>query len=77
MGLEILAYVGMTSNYIETIFPQIYFYLLHNFTYLFILRITFTPTIQHCSMATVIGLCLREKLKDFFPPHFKVDFCTL
>ncbi|KAL6551879.1 Protein AE7-like 1 [Orobanche gracilis] len=35
--------------------------------------ITFTPTIQHCSMATVIGLCLREKLKDFFPPHFKVD----
>ncbi|KAL6542279.1 Protein AE7-like 1 [Orobanche minor] len=33
--------------------------------------ITFTPTIQHCSMATVIGLCLREKLKDFFPPHFK------
>ncbi|KAK4416566.1 protein AE7-like 1 [Sesamum alatum] len=35
--------------------------------------ITFTPTIQHCSMATVIGLCLREKLKDCFPPHFKVD----
>ncbi|KAK3017148.1 hypothetical protein RJ639_007823 [Escallonia herrerae] len=35
--------------------------------------ITFTPTIQHCSMATVIGLCLRVKLKDCFPPHFKVD----
>ncbi|CAA2987056.1 Hypothetical predicted protein [Olea europaea subsp. europaea] len=35
--------------------------------------ITFTPTIQHCSMVTVIGLCLREKLKDHFPPHFKVD----
>ncbi|KAL2504369.1 Protein of unknown function (DUF59) [Abeliophyllum distichum] len=35
--------------------------------------ITFTPTIQHCSMATVIGLCLREKLKDYVPPHFKVD----
>ncbi|KAL1536356.1 Protein AE7-like 1, variant 2 [Salvia divinorum] len=35
--------------------------------------ISFTPTIQHCSMATVIGLCLREKLKDCFPPHFKVD----
>ncbi|CAI9763548.1 unnamed protein product [Fraxinus pennsylvanica] len=33
--------------------------------------ITFTPTIQHCSMATVIGLCLREKLKDCFHPHFK------
>ncbi|KAL2457621.1 hypothetical protein Fot_56140 [Forsythia ovata] len=35
--------------------------------------ITFTPTIQHCSMATVIGLCLREKMKDYVPPHFKVD----
>ncbi|KAE8709525.1 MIP18 family protein [Hibiscus syriacus] len=35
--------------------------------------ITFTPTIQHCSMATVIGLCLRVKLKECFPPQFKVD----
>ncbi|KAJ7952998.1 Protein AE7-like [Quillaja saponaria] len=35
--------------------------------------ITFTPTIQHCSMATVIGLCLRAKLKHCFPPHYKVD----
>ncbi|XP_044374749.1 MIP18 family protein F45G2.10-like [Triticum aestivum] len=25
-------------------------------------QITFTPTVQHCSMATVIGLCLRLKL---------------
>ncbi|KAM0998487.1 hypothetical protein ACFX2C_008241 [Malus domestica] len=28
--------------------------------------ITFTPTIQHCSMATVIGMCLRVKLKHCF-----------
>ncbi|KAK3224161.1 hypothetical protein Dsin_011186 [Dipteronia sinensis] len=35
--------------------------------------ITFTPTIQHCGMATVIGLCLRVKLKQFFPPHFMLD----
>ncbi|KAM3238800.1 protein AE7-like 1 isoform X1 [Capsicum annuum] len=35
--------------------------------------ITFTPTIQHCTMTTVIGLCLREKLKNCFPPNFKVD----
>ncbi|XP_061342338.1 protein AE7-like 1 isoform X2 [Gastrolobium bilobum] len=33
--------------------------------------ITFTPTVQHCSMATVIGLCLRVKLKHCFPPHYK------
>uniref|UniRef100_A0A0E0KJL9 MIP18 family-like domain-containing protein n=1 Tax=Oryza punctata TaxID=4537 RepID=A0A0E0KJL9_ORYPU len=35
--------------------------------------ITFTPTVQHCSMATVIGLCLRLKLMQNFPPHFKID----
>ncbi|CAI0420053.1 unnamed protein product [Linum tenue] len=35
--------------------------------------ITFTPTIQHCSMATVIGLCLRVKLQECFPPHYKVS----
>ncbi|KAJ3707123.1 hypothetical protein LUZ61_010828 [Rhynchospora tenuis] len=37
------------------------------------IQITFTPTVQHCSMATVIGLCLRVKLMQCFPPHFKVD----
>ncbi|CAL5429430.1 unnamed protein product [Camellia sinensis] len=25
-------------------------------------RVTFTPTVEHCSMVTVIGLCLRVKL---------------
>ncbi|CAD6206870.1 unnamed protein product [Miscanthus lutarioriparius] len=36
------------------------------------IQITFTPTVQHCSMATVIGLCLRLKMQNY-PPHFKVD----
>ncbi|KAI9917198.1 hypothetical protein PsorP6_013138 [Peronosclerospora sorghi] len=38
-------------------------------------RITvyFTPTIPHCSMATLIGLCLRVKLLRSLPPRFKVD----
>ncbi|WVZ60738.1 hypothetical protein U9M48_010720 [Paspalum notatum var. saurae] len=36
------------------------------------IQITFTPTVQHCSMATIIGLCLRLKLMQNFPPHFKV-----
>nr|DAD40723.1 TPA_asm: hypothetical protein HUJ06_015046 [Nelumbo nucifera] len=42
-------------------------------SFLMICRITFTPTIQHCSMATIIGLCLRVKLMNYFPSHFKVD----
>ncbi|XP_010942017.1 protein AE7-like 1 isoform X3 [Elaeis guineensis] len=37
------------------------------------IQITFTPTVQYCSMATVIGLCLRVKLMQCFPPHCKVD----
>ncbi|XP_051129677.1 protein AE7-like [Andrographis paniculata] len=36
-------------------------------------RVTFTPTVEHCSMATVIGLCLRVKLMRSLPPRFKVD----
>ncbi|BBN12709.1 cytosolic iron-sulfur assembly component 2 [Marchantia polymorpha subsp. ruderalis] len=35
--------------------------------------VTFTPTVQHCSMATVIGLCIRVKLMRCLPPRFKVD----
>ncbi|GLD93015.1 hypothetical protein PINS_up019331 [Pythium insidiosum] len=36
-------------------------------------RVFFTPTIPHCSMATLIGLCLRVKLLRSLPPRFKVD----
>ncbi|KAL5539085.1 hypothetical protein UlMin_046335, partial [Ulmus minor] len=35
--------------------------------------VTFTPTVKHCSMATVIGLCLRVKLMRSLPSRFKVD----
>ncbi|MCL7035369.1 hypothetical protein MKW94_028082 [Papaver nudicaule] len=41
-----------------------------------LILITFTPTIQHCSMATVIGLCLKVKLMPYFPPHFKKSLVT-
>ena len=35
-------------------------------------RVQFTPTVQHCSMATLIGLCLRVKLMQSLPARFKV-----
>lgn len=35
--------------------------------------VRFTPTIPHCSMATLIGLCIRVKLLRSLPPRFKVD----
>lgn len=34
-------------------------------------RVEFTPTVQHCSMATLIGLCVRVKLLRCLPPRFK------
>jgi metal-sulfur cluster biosynthetic enzyme len=34
--------------------------------------IQFTPTIPHCSMATLIGLCIRVKLLRSLPSRFKV-----
>lgn len=37
------------------------------------IEIAFTPTIPHCSMATLIGLCLRVKLIRALPPRFKVS----
>ena len=33
----------------------------------------FTPTVPHCSMSTLIGLCIRVKLMRTLPTRFKVD----
>ena len=33
----------------------------------------FTPTVEHCSMATLIGLSIRVKLMRVLPKRFKVD----
>jgi len=36
-------------------------------------KVMFTPTIPHCSMATLIGLCIRVKLMRSLPERFKLD----
>ena len=36
-------------------------------------NVVFTPTIPHCSMATLIGLSIRVKLLRSLPPRFKVS----
>lgn len=38
-----------------------------------IVAVHFTPTVEHCSMATLIGLCIRVKLLRMLPPRFKLD----
>lgn len=37
------------------------------------ISILFTPTIPHCSMATLIGLSIRVKLLRSLPSRFKVS----
>uniref|UniRef100_A0A7M5V8H7 MIP18 family-like domain-containing protein n=1 Tax=Clytia hemisphaerica TaxID=252671 RepID=A0A7M5V8H7_9CNID len=37
------------------------------------LKIMFTPTIPHCSMATLIGLSIRVLLLRSLPTRYKVD----
>ena len=40
----------------------------------FVLQITFVPTVPHCSLATLIGLCIRTKLLQELPQgRFKID----
>ncbi|CAL8148900.1 unnamed protein product [Orchesella dallaii] len=38
-----------------------------------LIKINFTPTIPHCSMATLIGLSIRVQLMRSLPSRFKVD----
>ena len=38
------------------------------------LRVYFTPTIPHCSMATLIGLSIRVLLLRSLPARFKVIY---
>lgn len=32
-----------------------------------------TPTITHCSLATVLGLAVRVRLEQTLPPNYRVD----
>lgn len=36
-------------------------------------RVEITPTITHCSLATVIGLGIRVRLERALPPRYRVD----
>ncbi|KAF5270234.1 hypothetical protein FQA39_LY08448 [Lamprigera yunnana] len=38
-------------------------------------RVEFNPTVPHCSLATLIGLCIRIKLERSIPEQMKLDIC--
>jgi len=35
--------------------------------------VEFTPTVPHCSLATLIGLCIRVKIQNYFGRKHKLD----
>ncbi|XP_062502394.1 cytosolic iron-sulfur assembly component 2A-like [Corticium candelabrum] len=39
------------------------------------IRIEFAPTVAHCSLATLIGLCLRISLQRNLTFDYKLDIC--
>ncbi|GIX92975.1 cytosolic iron-sulfur assembly component 2A [Caerostris darwini] len=38
-----------------------------------IVTIELTPTIPHCSLATILGLCVRTKLEKYWGKKYKLD----
>lgn len=38
-----------------------------------VVTVLLTPTVTHCSLATVIGLGVRVRLEQALPPRFRVD----
>ncbi|KAK0087342.1 hypothetical protein PV325_001227 [Microctonus aethiopoides] len=39
----------------------------------YVIRVEFNPTVPHCSLATLIGLCIRVKLERSLVMVFKLD----
>lgn len=38
-----------------------------------VVRVEFNPTVPHCSLATLIGLCIRVKVERSMPYKIKLD----
>ncbi|XP_046864170.1 cytosolic iron-sulfur assembly component 2A-like [Xenia sp. Carnegie-2017] len=39
----------------------------------YLVKVNFTPTVPHCSLATLIGLCVQAKLKEALTWKYKLD----
>ncbi|KAL3470466.1 hypothetical protein BJX99DRAFT_264213 [Aspergillus californicus] len=67
ISLGALAVVSLPDISIKPSLPNISYSPLRTVTVLV------TPTITHCSLATVIGLGVRVRLEQSLPPRFRVD----
>ncbi|MCJ1339672.1 hypothetical protein MMC09_004962 [Bachmanniomyces sp. S44760] len=62
LSLGSLSVVNLSDIYIRPLTPA-----------LSTVLVEITPTITHCSLATVIGLGVRVRLENALPPRFRVD----
>jgi metal-sulfur cluster biosynthetic enzyme len=67
LSLGELAVVSLPDIFIKPTLPNVSDSPLQTVTVLI------TPTITHCSLATVIGLGVRVRLEQSLPPRFRVD----
>ncbi|PWY71488.1 protein FAM96B [Aspergillus heteromorphus CBS 117.55] len=67
ISLGALAVVSLPDIEITPTLPEVPGSLVRTVTVLI------TPTITHCSLATVIGLGVRVRLEQSLPPRFRVD----
>ncbi|MCJ1361268.1 hypothetical protein MMC16_000366 [Acarospora aff. strigata] len=66
LSLGSLAVVSLPDIHIASLSPN-------NASPLRTVTVLVTPTITHCSLATVIGLGVRVRLEQALPPRFRVD----
>ncbi|KAF9894188.1 hypothetical protein FE257_007690 [Aspergillus nanangensis] len=67
ISLGALAVVSLPDISIKQTLPEVHESPLRTVTVLI------TPTITHCSLATVIGLGVRVRLEQSLPPRFRID----
>ncbi|KAL3455554.1 hypothetical protein BJX64DRAFT_66602 [Aspergillus heterothallicus] len=67
ISLGALAVVSLPDISIKPALPNVHESPLQTVTVLI------TPTITHCSLATVIGLGVRVRLEQSLPPRFRID----
>ncbi|PWY62825.1 hypothetical protein BO83DRAFT_441775 [Aspergillus eucalypticola CBS 122712] len=67
ISLGALAVVSLPDISIKPTLPDVPSSLLRT------VSVLITPTITHCSLATVIGLGVRVRLEQSLPPRFRVD----
>jgi len=62
---------------VNILYSYYYYYLLLfiiiNVVNIFQVRIEFNPTVPHCSLATLIGLCIRVKIERSIIHKLKLD----